>query len=177
MPPFPTARSSVIPHPPVTRRRRGCGRVAARDGDAGDTVTRRGGRRDGVPLGTVCGARSGDKGGNANVGLWARDDDAFELARSASRRRRMFHACCPRRPDLEVRRYRLPNLRALNFVVVGHARRRRCFVRCASMRKPKVSASTSGLVVSTSRCGCSTDRSSRARQARARMSAMADWRP
>ena len=30
-----------------------------------------------VPLGTVVGARSGDKGGAANVGVWARSDDAF----------------------------------------------------------------------------------------------------
>jgi len=30
-----------------------------------------------VPLGRVVGARSGDKGGNATLGLWARDDDAY----------------------------------------------------------------------------------------------------
>ncbi len=30
-----------------------------------------------VPLGLICGARSGDKGGNANVGFWARDPAAY----------------------------------------------------------------------------------------------------
>src|SRR5262249_56121858 len=30
-----------------------------------------------APLGTVCGARSGDKGGNANVGLWVRSPEAY----------------------------------------------------------------------------------------------------
>src|SRR5215475_2752286 len=30
-----------------------------------------------VPLGTICGARSGDKGGNANVGLWVRSPEAY----------------------------------------------------------------------------------------------------
>ena len=30
-----------------------------------------------APLGLVAGARSGDKGGNANVGLWARDDAGY----------------------------------------------------------------------------------------------------
>ena len=31
-----------------------------------------------APLGRVFGARSGDKGGNANIGLWARDDEAYD---------------------------------------------------------------------------------------------------
>src|SRR6202022_389082 len=35
-----------------------------------------------VPLGLVCGARSGDKGGNANVGLWARSPAQYEWLRS-----------------------------------------------------------------------------------------------
>src|SRR5690606_30241971 len=30
-----------------------------------------------LPLGTVVGARSGDKGGNANLGLWTRHDDEY----------------------------------------------------------------------------------------------------
>ena len=30
-----------------------------------------------APLGRVCAARSGDKGGNANVGVWTRDAAAF----------------------------------------------------------------------------------------------------
>jgi hypothetical protein len=71
-----------------------------------------------APLGTVCGARSGDKGGNANVGLWTRDDEAYGWLRE-----RLTVAALkdllPEARDLEVRRYELPNLRALNFVVVG----------------------------------------------------------
>ena len=31
-----------------------------------------------IALGRVVGARSGDKGGNANIGVWARHDDAYE---------------------------------------------------------------------------------------------------
>ena len=70
------------------------------------------------PLGLVCGARSGDKGGNANVGLWARDDQAYEwLAGYLDIGR--FRALLPEADGLEVRRYELPNLRAVNFVVVG----------------------------------------------------------
>ena len=36
-----------------------------------------GGPARNVPLGTVCGARSGDKGGNANVGIWVRTPAAY----------------------------------------------------------------------------------------------------
>ncbi len=71
-----------------------------------------------APLGRVCGARSGDKGGNANVGLWARDDPSYEWLASYLDVER-FKELLPEAAELEVRRYELPNLRALNFVVVG----------------------------------------------------------
>ena len=83
---------------------------AAEPGPAGPT------RR--VPLGLVAGARSGDKGGNANVGLWARDDASYAwLAGWLTEAR--FRELLPEAAGLAVRRYELPNLRALNFVVVG----------------------------------------------------------
>ena len=71
-----------------------------------------------APLGTICGARSGDKGGNANVGFWARDDAAHDWLRDQLTVE-LFRMLLPEAADLEVRRYGLPNLRALNFVVVG----------------------------------------------------------
>lgn len=71
-----------------------------------------------APLGTAVGARSGDKGGNANVGLWARSDAAFDWLDAFLTTER-FKQLLPEARDLEVRRYRLPNLRSLNFVVVG----------------------------------------------------------
>ena len=71
-----------------------------------------------LPLGTVFGARSGDKGGNANVGIWARSDAGYAwLADNLTVAR--FKELVAEAKDLEVRRYELPNLRALNFVVVG----------------------------------------------------------
>jgi len=63
-------------------------------------------------------ARSGDKGGNANVGIWARDDAGYawlERHLTAEAVQRLM----PEAADREVRRYELPNLRALNFVIVG----------------------------------------------------------
>ncbi|EMD28900.1 acyclic terpene utilization AtuA family protein [Amycolatopsis azurea] len=71
-----------------------------------------------APLGKVIGARSGDKGGNANVGVWARSDEAWRwLAHRLTVTE--FKLLLPETADLEVRRHLLPNLRALNFVVEG----------------------------------------------------------
>ncbi len=71
-----------------------------------------------VPLGTVFGARSGDKGGNANVGVWARSDAGYTWLRDQLTVER-FRSLVPEAADLEVDRYRYPRLRALNFVVRG----------------------------------------------------------
>ncbi|MFG3250685.1 acyclic terpene utilization AtuA family protein [Streptomyces sp. NPDC048187] len=71
-----------------------------------------------APLGLVAGARSGDKGGDANVGVWARTEDAWRwLAHELTADR--FRELIPEARDLPVTRHRLPNLRALNFVVEG----------------------------------------------------------
>jgi hypothetical protein len=74
------------------------------------------GPRRRVPLGTIIGARSGDKGGNANVGLWARSDLAYRWLKGEMTVAR-FKDLLPEAVDLAVDRYELPNLRALNFVV------------------------------------------------------------
>jgi hypothetical protein len=71
-----------------------------------------------VPLGTVCGARSGDKGGNANLGVWARSDSGYAWLEHHLTVERLRELLSETR-HLEVRRYELPNLRALNFVIVG----------------------------------------------------------
>jgi hypothetical protein len=71
-----------------------------------------------APLGRLFGARSGDKGGNANVGIFARSAEAFAwLDRFLTVER--FHALLPDTAALEVERHRLPNLWSLNFVVKG----------------------------------------------------------
>ncbi|MEU8971743.1 acyclic terpene utilization AtuA family protein [Streptomyces monashensis] len=71
-----------------------------------------------APLGLVVGARSGDKGGNANVGVWARSDEAWRwLAHELTVER--FRLLVPESRDLPVTRHPLPHLRAVNFVVEG----------------------------------------------------------
>jgi hypothetical protein len=71
-----------------------------------------------LALGTLIGARSGDKGGNANVGLWARSAAAFAWL-SGELTVERFRQLLPEAASLEVDRYELPNLLALNFVVHG----------------------------------------------------------
>ncbi|MET8678902.1 acyclic terpene utilization AtuA family protein [Streptomyces sp. NPDC004647] len=71
-----------------------------------------------APLGLVAGARSGDKGGSANVGVWARTDDAWRwMAHHLTADR--FRHLSPEVRDLPVERHVLPNLRALNFTIDG----------------------------------------------------------
>jgi hypothetical protein len=71
-----------------------------------------------APLGLICGARSGDKGGNANVGLWTRTDQEYSWLRSYLTTQR-FRQLLPEATGLPIQRYEMPNLRAVNFVVVG----------------------------------------------------------
>ncbi len=72
-----------------------------------------------VPLGRVAGARSGDKGGNANIGVWARDDEVFEWLAAYLDEDRIRQLLGPEVEGLAIRRYELANLRALNVVVEG----------------------------------------------------------
>ncbi|GGU02858.1 acyclic terpene utilization AtuA family protein [Streptomyces lateritius] len=71
-----------------------------------------------VPLGRVAGARSGDKGGDANVGVWVRSDREWRwLAHTLTVER--LRALLPETAGLPVVRHDLPGLRAVNFVVTG----------------------------------------------------------
>ncbi len=76
------------------------------------------GERTRVALGILLGARSGDKGGDANVGVWADEDDVAKWLQSELTTE-AFRALLPELANFEVDRYPLPNLRAVNFVVHG----------------------------------------------------------
>lgn len=75
-----------------------------------------------APLGLVAGARSGDKGGDANIGLWVRSDDAWPWLLATVTPDRV-RAWIPQAADKRVDVYPLPNLRAVNVVVRGHLHR------------------------------------------------------
>ncbi|MHA7662115.1 acyclic terpene utilization AtuA family protein [Mycolicibacterium sp. HS_4_1] len=71
-----------------------------------------------APLGTIAGARSGDKGGAANVGVWVRADDQWRwLAHTLTVDK--LRELLPETAELPVTRHLLPNLRAINFVIEG----------------------------------------------------------
>ena len=71
-----------------------------------------------VPLGLVAGARSGDKGGDANVGVWARDEASWPWL-AATLTEDKLRELLPEAAGLPVTRYVFPNLRAVNFVIEG----------------------------------------------------------
>jgi hypothetical protein len=71
-----------------------------------------------VALGAFAGTRSGDKGGDANLGVYARNDAGWawlDRELTVDRLRQLL----PETADLTIDRHRYPNLRALNFVIRG----------------------------------------------------------
>ncbi|MGX1771359.1 acyclic terpene utilization AtuA family protein [Nocardia brasiliensis] len=71
-----------------------------------------------APLGSIALARSGDKGGNANVGVWVRTEDQWRwLVHTLTVDR--VKELLPEAAALTVSRHVLPNLRAVNFIIEG----------------------------------------------------------
>ncbi|WP_280408312.1 acyclic terpene utilization AtuA family protein [Nocardia brasiliensis] len=71
-----------------------------------------------LPLGSIALARSGDKGGNANVGVWVRTEDQWRwLVHTLTVDR--VKELLPEAAALTVTRHVLPNLRAVNFIIEG----------------------------------------------------------
>ena len=71
-----------------------------------------------IPLGRLIGTRSGDKGGDANLGVFTRDDAAYPWVVGELTVERL-RELLPEIADLPVERYLLPRLRAMNFVIRG----------------------------------------------------------
>jgi hypothetical protein len=113
---LPDGTRTVVPDPPLCS--------AHTDAPAATAGVVRGGAQSKgpakrVPLGAVCGARSGDKGGNANIGLWTRTDEAHGWLREFLTVERVRELLGPEAADLRIDVHELPNLRALNVVVHG----------------------------------------------------------
>ncbi|WP_214319849.1 acyclic terpene utilization AtuA family protein [Nonomuraea sediminis] len=71
-----------------------------------------------LPMGRVAGARSGDKGGNANLGVWVAGAEAYAWLAGYLTVDRLKELL-PHLDPFAVDRYELPNLHALNFVIHG----------------------------------------------------------
>ena len=71
-----------------------------------------------LALGTLVGGRSGDKAGNATLGLWGRSDEAYRWMRSWWSEESV-RELIPEAADCRVRIWHLPNLRACGVTIVG----------------------------------------------------------
>ncbi len=71
-----------------------------------------------APLGAIMGARSGDKGGVANIGVWARDDAGWRWL-SAFLTEGRVQQLLPETAAYPVTRHLLPNIRGMNFIIDG----------------------------------------------------------
>ncbi|GAA4630395.1 DUF1446 domain-containing protein [Actinoallomurus vinaceus] len=103
-------RQETIPAPATVEPVESAGTVAPGEYESGPVVE--------GPLGRLVHARSGDKGGNANVGLWVSDPEAWPWLAATMTVDRL-QDLLPETRGLTVERYVLPNLRAVNFVVQG----------------------------------------------------------
>ncbi|MGH3362933.1 MAG: acyclic terpene utilization AtuA family protein, partial [Nocardioides sp.] len=117
-------RREVIPDPPQTD---GAGNPVPQDNSGArpspypapqDSVTRR------MPLGTFVHARSGDKGGDANLGLWVVNDGSEKYEARVTWLSKVITAqkvreLVPEAAELDVEVYLLPNLGAVNVLIRG----------------------------------------------------------
>lgn len=76
------------------------------------------GKTSPVPLGRLFATRSGDKGGNANLGVWAKTPLAYAFLKKFLTTARLKELL-PDMAEFEMERYELPNLYALNFYIKG----------------------------------------------------------
>jgi hypothetical protein len=84
----------------------------------GPAASAPGGETVRAPIGAVIGARSGDKGGNANLGVFARSDAAWAWLDEFLTTDRLVELL-PEAAPLPVDRHRLASIRSLNFVIHG----------------------------------------------------------
>ena len=68
------------------------------------------------PLGELFGARSGDKGGCANIGVWAKNENAFSFLNNYLTVEKIKELM-PDISEFEIDRYELPNILSLNFYI------------------------------------------------------------
>ncbi|WP_028314435.1 acyclic terpene utilization AtuA family protein [Desulfatibacillum aliphaticivorans] len=71
-----------------------------------------------APLGRVFATRSGDKGGNANLGVWGKTPEAYAFLQDFLTVDKLKEILTDM-AGYEIERYELPNLLALNFYIIG----------------------------------------------------------
>ncbi len=71
-----------------------------------------------APFGRVFATRSGDKGGNANLGVWGKTPEAYAFLKSFLSTE-MLKTLLKDLGPYDIERYEMPNLLALNFYIKG----------------------------------------------------------
>ena len=71
-----------------------------------------------MPLGELFGARSGDKGGCANIGVWAKTENAYSFLNECLTVKKIKELM-PDLAEFQIDRYELPNILSLNFYIHG----------------------------------------------------------
>jgi hypothetical protein len=71
-----------------------------------------------IAFGRIFGTRSGDKGGCANLGVWAKTDMAFSFLSSYLSVEKLKELL-PDLSEFKIERYDLPNIKSLNFYIHG----------------------------------------------------------
>jgi hypothetical protein len=84
----------------------------------GPSAAAPGGPTKRAPLGAIIGSRSGDKGGNANLGVFARSDTAWAWL-DALLTEEKLRELLPEVRGMPIDRHPLPAIRSINFVIHG----------------------------------------------------------
>ncbi len=71
-----------------------------------------------IPFGRLFATRSGDKGGNANLGVWAKNIEAYSFLNRFLTIEKLKDLL-PDMDPFDIERYELPNLLAINFYIKG----------------------------------------------------------
>ena len=118
---LPDGTTEIVPDPPVRQQpeaetKEEPSQTDSIPGVADDAITRR------LPLGTFVHARSGDKGGDANVGLWVREGE-HRAERSQWLRQFVtvdrIRRLAPEAKDLDIEVFELANLHGVNVLIHG----------------------------------------------------------
>ena len=76
------------------------------------------GKKVKIPFGRIYATRSGDKGGNANLGVWGKTPEAYAFLREFLTTKKLKVLLKDMR-GYEIERYEIPNLFAVNFYIRG----------------------------------------------------------
>lgn len=71
-----------------------------------------------IPFGRLYGTRSGDKGGNANLGVWAKTDEAYSFLHEFLTVEKLKELL-PDTAEFDIERFDMANIKSLNFTIKG----------------------------------------------------------